>query len=521
MEAEKKTVYKAAGDTKKLDLTMAPIPPQAPDVERAVLGAILIDRRGVNEVIDTLRPEMFYDVKHQIIYEAILNLFEKATAIDLLTVKNELEQMGKLREAGGEYYLLDLSRSVTSAAHIEYHARILQEKFMRRQMIDVAHEMQRDAYDETQDVFDVMDKVEQKIYNISQGTTKQGAEPVDDIALRVHQELQEQANEGKLPGVPSGFQSLDSITSGWQRGDLIILAARPSMGKTAFALNMAKNIAFGENMPVAFFSLEMTSEQLLKRILASETQINASKFRSGNFTEEELMILNQKIKEISDHPYLFINDSSFMTIFDLRAQARRLKSKHDIKIIFIDYLQLMHVSNNFKPGNREQEISTISRNLKALAKELDIPIIALSQLSRKVEDRYKEGMHKRPQLSDLRESGAIEQDADIVTFLYRPDYYGIPEWDREPYGPTDNQVELIIAKHRNGSTGAIRLNFFKNYGLFTDINDFDMPGSRVFDSKLNQMPGDIRPGANDAFGLDDQNDSAQNPGDLPPDDVPF
>jgi len=520
MEAGKKPSVILPSTAQKIDLTMAPIPPQAPEVERAVLGAILIDRRGVNEVIDTLRPEMFYDVKHQIIYQAILDLFEKASAIDLLTVKNQLEHMGKLKEAGGEYYLLDLSRSVTSAAHIEYHARILQEKFMRRQMIDVAHEMERDAYDETQDVFDVMDKVEQKIYNVTQGTTKQGAEPVDDIALRVHQELQEQANEGKLPGVPSGFESIDRITSGWQKGDLIILAARPSMGKTAFALNMAKNIALREHMPVAFFSLEMTSEQLLKRILASETQINASKFRSGQFTDEELMILNQKIKEISEHPYLFINDSSFMTIFDLRAQARRLKSKHDIQIIFIDYLQLMHVSNNFKPGNREQEISTISRNLKALAKELEIPIIALSQLSRKVEDRYKEGMHKRPQLSDLRESGAIEQDADIVTFIYRPDYYDIPEWDREPFGPTENQVEIIFAKHRNGSTGHVRLQFFKNYGLFTELNDFGPGTSRVFDSKLNDLPGDVRPGARDAFGLDDT-DMQNDTGDLPPDDAPF
>ncbi|NPA45612.1 MAG: replicative DNA helicase [Chlorobi bacterium] len=507
---------KKSATARQIEMGLVEIPPQALDVEMAVLGAMLIDKRGVNEVIDTLRPEMFYDTKHQLIYRAILELFESGTAVDLLTVKERLAFMGKLREAGGEFYLVDLSRKVSSAAHIEYHARIIMEKYMRRQMIDVANEMKADAYDETKDVFDIVDKAEQNIYNVSQGTMKQGSEPADTILLRIHKELQELTQEDKLPGVPSGFPSIDRLTSGWQKGDLIILAARPSMGKTAFALNMARHVAFVEEKPAAFFSLEMTSDQLLKRILASETQINASKFRSGNFTEAELSILENKIKEISNHPHLYINDTSFMTIFDLRAQARRLKSKHDIQIIFIDYLQLMHASNQFKPGNREQEISTISRNLKALAKELEIPVVALSQLSRKVEDRYKEGQHKRPQLSDLRESGAIEQDADIVTFLYRPEYYHLTEWDTEPFGPTDNQVEIIFAKHRNGSTGTIRLQFFKNYGLFTEINDFAPGTSQVLDSKLNSMPDSVTPpGAGDAFGLDDIN-----PQDTP-DDPPF
>ncbi len=498
------------------------IPPQAVDVEQAVLGAILIDSRAVSEVIDMLRSEIFYEPKHQIIFQAIVNLFDQSGAIDLLTVRKQLEHMGKLREAGGEYYLLELSRKVTSSAHIEHHARILLEKYMRRKMIEVSHDMKKDAYDETKDVFDILDRAEQNIYSVSQGTMKQDAEPVDNILIRVRNEIEEITKESKLPGVPSGFADLDRITSGWQRGDLIILAARPSMGKTAFALHMARNIAFDHDMAVAFFSLEMSAEQLLKRILANETQINASKFRSGNFTEEELERLNDKIKEISEHPKLFINDTSYMTIFDLRAQARRLKSKENIQIIFIDYLQLMHVSDRLKPGNREQEISTISRGLKALAKELDIPIVALSQLSRKVEDRYKDQQHRRPQLSDLRESGAIEQDADIVTFLYRPDYYNITVWDREPEGPTDNQVELIIAKHRNGATGSIRLWFFKNHGRFLDINYQDnMP--QVLDSKINHdLPDNIKgnlPDTGQAFGP--PGDNGGSPENNPNDDVPF
>ena len=512
MELPKKNQGPDKGKGNIYDLEGAKIPPHSLETERSVLGAMIIDKRGVTEIIDMLSPEIFYDPKHQLIFKAVFTLFEEGSPVDLLTVTKRLEKTGELNEAGGPQYLIEITRPVATSANIEYHARLLLEYYVRREVISIGQMMQVNGYEDTKDIFNILDEAEQALYNISQGSLKQSAKPLDDVLMQVRNNLDEIAKNDKLPGVPSGYPSLDEITSGWQPGDLIILAARPSMGKTAFALNMARNIAIDHQKPVAFFSLEMNAEQLIKRILSRETMISADKFRTGKFTDHEQRILEEKFKLLAANGKLYINDSSMLSIFDLRAQARRLKQKHGIEIIFIDYLQLMHASDRMKPGNREQEISTISRNLKSLAKELNIPIIALSQLSRKVEDRAKlETAHKRPMLSDLRESGAIEQDADIVAFIYRPEYYRITEWDDDENTPAEGEVELNIAKHRNGRTGAIYFKFQKEFGLITErdavysfVND-----PAVLPSKINNMTPDPK----DSFDLDHpQNDD---------DDFPF
>ncbi len=512
MELPGKKQAPPSGATRFYDLEGAKIPPHDLELEKAVLGAMIIDKRGVSEVIDILRPEIFYDPKHQMIFKAVFELFESGSPIDIVTVGKQLEKNGQLAESGGPQYLVELSSSVTSAANIEFHARLLLEYFVRREVIGIGQKMQADGYNDEKDVFDILDNAEKDLYNISQGSLKQTATALDDILMNIKRELEEIAKNDKLPGVPSGYPSLDEITSGWQPVDLIILAARPSMGKTAFALNMARNIAIGQKKAVAFFSLEMNAEQLVKRILSRETFIPAEKFRTGKFTEAEQKILEEKTRMLAANPYLYINDSSMLSIFDLRAQARRMKQKYNIEIIIIDYLQLMHASDKSKPGNREQEISTISRNLKALAKELNIPIIALSQLSRKVEDRATGTGHKRPMLSDLRESGAIEQDADIVAFIYRPEYYNITEWDDAENSPAEGEVELNIAKHRNGKTARIYFRFKKEFGLIEERDAMSSvigEDTTVLPSKLNNM---TNPG--DAFGLNDTNSADE-------DDFPF
>ncbi len=509
--------FSRKGRAQFFDMEGAKIPPHSIELEKNVLGAMLVDKRGINEVIDILHPDTFYDPKHQLIYQAIFDLFESGHPVDLLTVTKQLEKNGNLDEAGGAAYLMELSNLVTSAANIKYHTHILMEFYIRRQLITIGQKMQMEGYDETKDIFNILDEAERDLFNISQGGLKQSVAPMDDVLLRIKHELEEMTQHDKLPGVPSGYPSLDEITAGWQRGDLIILAARPSMGKTAFALNMARNMVIDHKIPVAFFSLEMNAEQLIKRILSRETLIPSEKFRTGKFTKQELIVLEEKTRFLAANPHLYINDSSVLSIFDLRAQARRLKQKHHIQAIFIDYLQLMHASDRMKPGNREQEISTISRNLKALAKELDIPIIALSQLSRKVEDRARhESAHKRPMLSDLRESGAIEQDADIVAFIYRPEYYKIFEWDDAEGTPAEGEVELYIAKHRNGKTAQLYFKFQKEFGLITERDatfNLDTGGS-VFPSQMNT----IHP-PNDPFGLNEDKD--HDPSKPDENDMPF
>ena len=461
-----------------INLEKGKIPPQATDLEEVVLGAMMIDKKGVDEVVDILHPDAFYKEAHQHIFEAIFKLFKDGSPIDLLTVSNQLKKDGKLEAAGGDYNIIQLTQKVSSSAHIEFHARIILQKYIQRSLIKISNEIIEDSYDESTDVFDLLDKAESKLYEVTQGNIKRSSETAQSLVTQALNKIEEISNKEGLSGIPSGFERLDKLTSGWQPSDLIIVAARPGMGKTALTLSMARNIAVDQKIPVAFFSLEMASVQLITRLISSETGLSSEKLRTGKLETHEWEQLNVKVKDLEKAP-LFIDDTPSLSIFDLRAKARRLASQHGIKLIVIDYLQLMTAST--AGGNREQEISTISRNLKALAKELSVPVIALSQLSRAVETR---GGSKRPLLSDLRESGAIEQDADIVSFIYRPEYYKIDEWDDEERSPTDGQAEFIVAKHRNGGLENIRLKFEGHLGKFSNLESFDSPFE--FHSKMNE-----------------------------------
>ncbi|MDC1010150.1 replicative DNA helicase [Flavobacteriaceae bacterium] len=462
-----------------VNLSDGKIPPQAIDLEEAVLGAMLIDEKGVNEIIELLSPEVFYKRSHQLIYESIERLFRESEPIDLLTVSADLKKNKNFEPAGGDFYLISLSQKVSSSAHIEFHSRIILQKYIQRKLITISNEIIQKSYNESTDVMDLLDEAESKLYDVAQGNIKTSTESAQNLVIRAKARIEEIAKQEGLSGVSTGFEKLDKLTSGWQPSDLIIIAARPGMGKTALALSMARNISVQQQIPVAFFSLEMSSVQLITRLISSETGLSSDKLRTGKLADHEWQQLNIKVSDLESSP-LFIDDSPSLTIFELRAKARRLASSHGIKLIIIDYLQLMNIGSSNKAGNREQEISTISRNLKALAKELDIPVIALSQLSRAVETR---GGTKRPILSDLRESGAIEQDADIVSFLYRPEYYGITEWDDDMKTPSEGQGEFIVAKHRNGALDSIKLKFIPNLGKFEDLGGFDSPFE--FQSKLN------------------------------------
>src|SRR6056297_1741682 len=503
-----------------INLEKGKIPPQAVDLEEVVLGAMMIDKKGVDEVIDILHPDVFYKDSHKYIYEAIFNLFETSEPVDLLTVSAQLKKDGKLEAVGGDFYLIKLTQKVASSAHIEFHARIILQKYIQRSLIKISNEIIEEAYDESTDVFDLLDAAESKLYDVTQGNLKRSAETAQNLVIQAKKRIEEIANKEGLSGVPSGFDKVDKLTSGWQPSDLIIIAARPGMGKTALTLSMAKNMAVNHNIPVAFFSCEMSSVQLITRLISSETGLSSEKLRTGKLEKHEWEQLNVKVKALEKAP-LFIDDTPSLSIFDLRAKARRLASQHGIKMIVIDYLQLMTAGSSQKGGNREQEISTISRNLKALAKELNVPVIALSQLSRAVETR---GGSKRPLLSDLRESGAIEQDADIVSFIYRPEHYKIEEWDDEERTPTDGQGEFIVAKHRNGGLENIRLKFIGHLGKFDNLEEFDSPFE--YHSKMNagendenefNSPNLPNPSANEAFGSS-MNSGFNNDDD---DEVPF
>ncbi|AVI51509.1 replicative DNA helicase [Pukyongia salina] len=500
-----------------ISLEKGKLPPQATDLEEVVLGAMMIDKKGVDEVIDILNAEVFYKEAHQHIFEAIHTLFENSEPVDLLTVSAQLKKDAKLDAAGGEFYLVQLTQKVSSSAHIEFHARIILQKYIQRSLIKISNEIIEDSYDETTDVFDLLDNAEAKLYEITQGNIKRSSETAQSLVIQAKKRIEEIANREGLSGIPSGFTKVDKLTSGWQPSDLIIIAARPGMGKTALTLSMARNIAVEHNIPVAFFSLEMSSVQLITRLISSETGLSSEKLRTGNLAKHEWEQLNVKVKGLEKAP-LFIDDTPSLSIFDLRAKARRLSSQHGIQLIIVDYLQLMTAGGSQKGGNREQEISTISRNLKALAKELNVPVIALSQLSRAVETR---GGSKRPLLSDLRESGAIEQDADIVSFIYRPEYYKIDEWDDEDRTPTAGQAEFIVSKHRNGGLDEIRLKFIGHLGRFENLETFDFPTeihSRMNDAANDDtFKTDSFPSADEAFGSSMNND-------LSPDDdndVPF
>ncbi len=484
-----------------INLEKGKLQPQALDLEEAVLGAMMIDKKGVDDVIDILQPDAFYKEAHQHIYEAITQLFTDTQPIDLLTVSAQLKKNAKLELAGGDFYLIQLTQKISSSAHIEFHSRIILQKFIQRSLIRISSEIIEASYDETTDVFDLLDKAESKLYDVTQGNIKRSSETAQSLVIQAKKRIEEIASKEGLSGVATGFEKLDKITSGWQPSDLIIIAARPGMGKTAFVLSMARNIAIDFGLPVALFSLEMASVQLITRLISSETGLSSEKLRTGKLEKYEWEQLSSKVKDLEKAP-LFIDDTPSLSIFDLRAKARRLSSQHGIKLIIVDYLQLMTAGNSAGKGmgNREQEISTISRNLKALAKELAIPVIALSQLSRAVETRTGS---KRPLLSDLRESGAIEQDADIVSFIYRPEYYKIEEWDDDDHTPTAGQAEFIIAKHRNGSLENIRLKFIGNLGKFDNLDEFGR-GYDDLPSKMNRDDNPFTtknlPSASDVFG---------------------
>ncbi|PKA81943.1 primary replicative DNA helicase [Ulvibacter sp. MAR_2010_11] len=518
MEKLKPHTSYSARPSQVISLEKGKLPPQATDLEEVVLGAMMIDKKGVDEVIDILHSEVFYKEAHQHIFEAIHTLFENSEPVDLLTVSSQLKKDLKLDRVGGEYYLVQLTQKVSSSAHIEFHARIILQKYIQRSLIKISNEIIEDSYDETTDVFDLLDNAESKLYDITQGNIKRSSETAQSLVIQAKKRIEEIANKEGLSGIPSGFTKVDKLTSGWQPSDLVIIAARPGMGKTALTLSMARNVAVEHNIPVAFFSLEMSSVQLITRLISSETGLSSEKLRTGNLEKHEWEQLNVKVKGLEKAP-LFIDDTPSLSIFDLRAKARRLSSQHGIKLIMIDYLQLMTAGGSQKGGNREQEISTISRNLKALAKELNVPVIALSQLSRAVETR---GGSKRPLLSDLRESGAIEQDADIVSFIYRPEYYKIEEWDDEERTPTAGQAEFIVAKHRNGGLDEIKLKFVGHLGRFENLETFDFPTE--IHSRMNDAANDDTfktshlPSPGEAFGSSMNDDLSSADGN---DDVPF
>ncbi len=439
------------------------IPPSSVDVEEAVLGALMLGQQAVNDAIDILQPESFYKVEHQKIFAAIHQLFGNSETIDILTVTERLRKNGDLDFIGGPAYISKLTNKVASTAHVEFHARIIAEKYILRSLIEVSSNIIKNSYDETNDVFTVLSEAESGLFKIAEGNLKKSYVNVKDAVHEAIEEIQKASeNKDGVSGVPSGFTDLDRLTSGWQKSDMIVLAARPGMGKTAFVLSMARNTAVEFNQGVAIFSLEMSSVQLTKRLMSMETGLSSEKLKKGFTDEKDWKQLHENINKLEDAP-IFIDDTPALSIFELRAKCRRLKMQHDIQLVIIDYLQLM--SAGTKGGNREQEISMISRSIKEIAKEINVPIIALSQLSRSVETR---GGDKRPMLSDLRESGAIEQDADMVCFIYRPEYYGLIE--DENGQPTEGIGEIIVAKHRNGSLDTVKLKFVKHLTRFVDLD---------------------------------------------------
>ena len=441
------------------------LPPQAVELEEAVLGAMLLEREALSTVIDILSPEAFYKEQNGRVFNAMIALFNRSEPVDILTVTQELKRTGELEIVGGAYYVSALTNRIASSANIEFHARIVAQKYLQRELIRLSTETIKVAYEDSTDVFELLDETTKNIFEILDSNVRKQHDKMSTLIAKAITEIESAANQKDgLLGVPSGFTAMDRITGGWQKSDLLILAARPGMGKTAFVVSMAKNAAVEFNKPVAIFSLEMSSLQLVKRLISSETEISQDKILKGNLDNHEFVQLNERIKKLAVAP-LYIDDSPALSIFELRAKARRLVENHKVELIIIDYLQLMSGGPDGK-GNREQEISQISRGLKSLAKELEIPIIALSQLSRQVENRP--GGSKRPQLSDLRESGAIEQDADMVMFIYRPEYYGL-EVD-ENNEPTRGRAEVIIAKNRHGALETVKLRFIGQYAKFADLD---------------------------------------------------
>ena len=455
------------------------VQPQARELEEAVLGAIMLEKNAVDTAFEHLKPECFYLETHQKIFAAMQSLQQKNLPIDLLTVVEELRSRGELEMVGGAYYITKLTNAVVSSAHLEIHARIILQKFIQRELIRISNEIIGDAYEDGTDVFDLLDQAETKLFEILRSETENISNVLVETVKRID-ELRDHQEE--ITGIPSGFPMLDYVTYGWQPGDLIILAARPSVGKTAFALNLARNAALHPQKPtsVAIFSLEMSSSQLVQRILSAQSEVQLEKIARGTLQDYEMNQLHAKGINVLSKAPIQIDDTPALNIFELRAKCRRLKNKYDIGLIIIDYLQLMSGAGENRNSNREQEISRISRDLKGLAKDLQVPIIALSQLSREVEKRKDKNF--TPQLSDLRESGAIEQDADIVMFLYRPEYNDIKQ---DPEGnSTEGRAFLKIAKHRNGRLETLEFSSILNIQKFEPFVD---SSSKLFIQKSSRM----------------------------------
>ena len=504
---EKKT-NSAKGTRKRavapIDTSFGHLQPQALDIERVVLGALMIDSDAFTVVSELIRPETFYDPRHQKIYGAIqsLNLHEKP--VDIMTVAEELKRSGELEEVGGPAYIVELSSHVASSAHIEYHGRILAQKFLARQLIQFASMIETSAFDETVDVDELMQKAEGSLFELSQKNMAQEYTQIDPIVKQAHELLLKAANNqesGGLTGISTGFTQLDKITAGWQPSDLVIIAGRPAMGKTSFALSLAKNIAIDNRVPVAFFSLEMNNVQLVNRLLSNVCSISGSKILSGQLDPSDWERFDNNLRKMDGAP-IYVDDTPGLSVFELRTKARRLVREHGIKVLMVDYLQLMN-ANGMRFNSRQEEVSTISRSLKGLAKELNIPVLALSQLNRTVEQR--DGIEgKRPQLSDLRESGAIEQDADLVLFVHRQEYYRI--FQDEKGNDLHGKAQIIIAKHRKGATDDVLLSFRGEFTRVANPDDNDMLppmmpndlGGEIIDSRMNDDPLPP-PGSNDAF----------------------
>jgi replicative DNA helicase len=477
------------------------LPPQAVDLEEAVLGAMMLESDAVVRVIDILKADSFYRPEHRMIFSAIFDLFQTSQPIDILTVTQKLRNKGELEVVGGPGYVAQLTSRVLSSANIEFHARVISQKHIQRELIRLSGEIIEAAYEETSDVLDLLDKAESGLFEISEGNLRKQYASMSNLLHEAITRIEKaRSTQGGLSGIPSGFTGVDAVTGGWQRSDMVVIAARPGMGKTAFVLTMARNMAVEFQIPVVVFSLEMSAVQLVQRLISSEAEISQDAIKKGTLADHEVIQLHQRIGRLAEAP-IFIDDSPGLSIFELRAKCRRLKSAHGIQMVIIDYLQLMNAGGEGY-GNREQEISTISRSIKSLAKELDVPIIALSQLSRSVESRTGERV---PVLSDLRESGAIEQDADIVSFIYRPEYYGLTEDSQG--NPTQGIGKFIIAKHRNGETTTIDLRFIGRFAKFANLSDFDSTGpdtprpmapnanfgtagTMTFGSKMNTMDDD-------------------------------
>ena len=471
-----------------MEFTYGHVMPQALEMEKAVLGALMIDKDAYLEVCDLLRPESFYEPRNQMVYEAIQRLTIEGSPVDVLTVTDKLGKMGKLEEVGGPGYVAELSSRVASSANIEYHANVVAEKYLSRQMIHYVGVIGKKTFDETYEIKDVIQEAESILFELTQKNMKKDYSvlaPILDNAIKIVEKAH--SNIGGLTGISTGYYKLDDITCGLQNSDLVIIAGRPAMGKTAFALSLAKNIAADQKIPMAFFSLEMTDVQLANRLISNACGIDSKKLLSGQLDRIEWDRLDKHLGILTDAP-LYIDDTEALSVMDLRTKARRLKQEHDIRLIMIDYLQLMTASG-MRYNNRQEEVSLISRSLKGLAKELNIPVLALSQLNRGVESR--EGVEgKRPQLSDLRESGAIEQDADMVVFLHRPEYYKIYQNEN---GTIDyrGKAEVIIAKHRKGATDTIMMVFRKEYTRFENLednmswNDPPIDGGVIVESKIN------------------------------------